>query len=76
MGQHCFYLQHVNYTFAEFHPHSFKPEEKRSIWINELKKMTNWLTEVTKELGLKSQIKLDTVDDESYYTSKFPLPLC
>jgi hypothetical protein len=39
-------------------------------------RITNWLTDVTKELGLPSVININNFDDESYYASDFPLPAC
>jgi hypothetical protein len=39
-------------------------------------RITNWLTDVTKELNLSSRITVDSFDDESYFTSSFPMPEC
>ena len=61
------FLQHVNYTFVEFHPSSFKPSEKRNVRLVEVSRITNWLNDVTQELGLKSQIHVDNFDDESFF---------
>ena len=41
-----------------------------------ISRITNWLTDVTKELGLASVVRVGSFDDESFFTSNFPLTEC
>jgi hypothetical protein len=69
-------LQHVNFTFAEFHPLSFSPSEQRSQRLKDLQFISKWLSEVSVQFKLLSRVHVDTMDDESFYTSDFALPDC
>ncbi len=68
-------LQHINFTFAEFHPHLFS-DDKRSQKLKDIKFITQWLTDTSEELNLLNKINVSTIDDESFHTSDFPLPSC
>jgi len=69
-------LQHINFTFAEFHPLSFAAKEPRSQRIKEVQFISKWLTDVTSQYQLLSRIQVDAMDDESFYNTNFSLPSC
>lgn len=68
-------LQHINFTFAEFHPHLFS-DLQRSQRLKDIQSIVKWLTEVSGQLNLLSRVQVSTMDDESFYKSDFPLPSC
>jgi len=69
-------LQHIDMTMVEYHPSSYKQNDSRADYIIGLKKSVETLTYLSQKLRLKSQINVNSLDDESYANVTFPLPDC
>ena len=69
-------LSKIDLLTIEYHSESFTRDDVRSAYLKGLEKAVDTINYLSQKLRLKDVINVQTLDDESYATVRFPLPEC